>query len=237
MEILHLDFHSFKVLAFTLFPLFLMRLYLFSKMNALRLSTIPLFSISDLSPERFMYQASVYPCYRILFSPYSLIHLSFPSYSHSSALLFISPPLFSLILSFLAASPLSCASTPLPLPLPFHFAILSKRRSHFSSSSPCDAGASPLAAGPPPPPGAAGTCGSSPPRRPRTCWARRSWRSGGRRWSRAASTGCCWSPAGGECEEKFRRKERAEKRKWVKVCCSLLGQRSDEFGSNLPIRV
>lgn len=149
------------------------------------------------------------------FSPF--IHLSFLSYSHSSALLFISPPLFSLILlSFLASSPLSCASTPLPLPLPFRFVILSKRRSHFSSSSPCDAGASPLAAGPPPPPGAAGTCGSSPPRRPRTCWARRSWRSGGRRWSRAASTGCCWSPAGGECGEKFRRKERAERRRWVK---------------------
>ncbi len=71
---------------------------------------------------------------------------------------------------------------------------------YFSSSFPFDAAASPHAFWPPPPLGAGGTCGSSPPLHQQTYWGRRSWRWEGRRWNKAASMGCCWSPAGVEVE-------------------------------------
>lgn len=116
----------------------------------------------------------------------------------------------------------------LPLSLPFPFIPLLAPWSYSSSSSPCVAAASPLVSGPPPPPGAAGTCGSSPPQRPRTCWGQRSWRSGGRRWSRAASTGCCWSPAEGEEERESWEKNVKRKVRWrrdrIKNYLEMLGE-------------
>lgn len=104
-------------------------------MNALRLSTIPLYSISDLSPERFTYQASIYPYYMILYFPLrspqlSFLFLPFCTLIHfTSSVLLNSPLLFSLQPPFLC---LNARAAPSPISLSL-LLFFSMRRWRFSS--------------------------------------------------------------------------------------------------------
>lgn len=104
LDIRHLDLNSFKVLAFILFPLFLIRLYLFSKMNALRLSTIPPYSVSvprgsciklpsTVVTWFFFFPFSYSPQLSFLFSQFcTLIHFPSPFLLDSPLLFSLQPP-------------------------------------------------------------------------------------------------------------------------------------------------